>query len=446
MNASVAASGRISQDAAMADPAEARTIPALATAAEDAMQSGQLERAAQLWDAVLAREPGHPKALLHLGQHMLHRGDLARADSFLARAAAADPKNPLVPLNRAFLFQAIGDAAGEIAALTQALTIDPYFLPALLARATHYERLNQPRQAARLYKDVLTVAPADPPVWLVQPLERARAAVEANRAALDRHLRSRLEETRTRHVEENTERFDEAKDVMIGTRKLYTQQPTMLHYPRLPAIAFYDTQDFPWVSELERATETIRDELLALLRAEQTDFAPYVRHVKGVPLNQWAELNHSPRWSAYFLWSDGKRVEPHIAACPKAAALLDTLPLARVPGAAPAVFFSALAPRTLIPPHTGVTNTRLIVHLPLVVPENCWFRVGNEKREWKEGKALIFDDTIEHEAWNGSGVPRYVLIFDIWNPHLSAAEQELVCALLDGVRDYYGSEGAASSS
>jgi len=442
----VAVSGRMSQYGVMVDLGEARSIPALAGAAEAAMQAGQLDRAAQLWDAVLAREPGHAKALLHLGQHAFHRGDLARADAFLARAAMADPKSPLVPLNRSFVFQAAGDAAAEIAALTQALTIDPYFLPALLARATYYERQNQPRQAARLYKDVLTVAPADPPAWLVQPLERARAAVEANSDALDRHLAGRLEATRARHAQESMDRFNEAKDVMIGTRKIYTQQPTMLHYPRLPAIAFYEPRDFNWIGELERATDTIRDELLALLRTEQNDFAPYVRHVKGVPLNQWAELNHSPRWSAYFLWSDGKRVEPHIAACPKTASLLETLPLARVPGAAPAAFFSALAPRTLIPPHTGVTNTRLIVHLPLIVPEGCWFRVGNEKREWKEGKVLIFDDTIEHEAWNGSGVPRYVLIFDIWNPYLSAAEQELVCTLLEGVRDYYGSEGAGPVS
>src|SRR5665213_3725420 len=123
----VAASGRMSQDGMMADPGEARSIPALAGAAEAAMQAGQLERAAQLWDAVLAREPGHAKALLHLGQHAFHHGDLARADTFLARAAVADPKNPLVPLNRSFVFQATGDAAGEIAALTQALTIDPYF-------------------------------------------------------------------------------------------------------------------------------------------------------------------------------------------------------------------------------------------------------------------------------------------------------------------------------
>ena len=77
-------------------------------------------------------------------------------------------------------------------------------------------------------------------------------------------------------------------------------------------------------------------------------------------------------------------------------------------------------------PHTGVTNTRLTVHLPLIVPPGCGFRVGATTREWLPGKAWVFDDTIQHEAWNLSDTPRAILIFDIWNPLLSAAERELV--------------------
>jgi aspartyl/asparaginyl beta-hydroxylase (cupin superfamily) len=79
-----------------------------------------------------------------------------------------------------------------------------------------------------------------------------------------------------------------------------------------------------------------------------------------------------------------------------------------------------------IPPHTGVTNTRAIVHLPLVVPSGCRFRVGGETREWKEGQAFVFDDTIEHEAVNDSERDRIILIFDVWNPHLTPREQDLI--------------------
>jgi len=66
--------------------------------------------------------------------------------------------------------------------------------------------------------------------------------------------------------------------------------------------------------------------------------------------------------------------------------------------------------------------------LPLIVPGNCQFRVGGEIREWREGEAFAFDDTIEHEAWNDSDRPRVVLIFDVWNPYLTKSERELLRA------------------
>jgi aspartyl/asparaginyl beta-hydroxylase (cupin superfamily) len=77
-------------------------------------------------------------------------------------------------------------------------------------------------------------------------------------------------------------------------------------------------------------------------------------------------------------------------------------------------------------------NSRLICHLPLIVPPKCAFRVGNEVREWREGELLIFDDTIEHEAWNDSERDRVVLIFDIWRPELSERERQEVAALFSG--------------
>jgi aspartate beta-hydroxylase len=101
------------------------------------------------------------------------------------------------------------------------------------------------------------------------------------------------------------------------------------------------------------------------------------------------------------------------------------------------VLYSLLAPHTRIPPHTSSTNARLIVHLPLIVPGGCRFRVGNETREWEEGKAWVFDDTIDHEAWNDSGHLRVILMIDVWNPYLTAAEREMVSVLLNEVRNYY---------
>ena len=117
-----------------------------------------------------------------------------------------------------------------------------------------------------------------------------------------------------------------------------------------------------------------------------------------------------------------------IERCPHTARVLESLPLARIPGRAPNAFFSILRARSRIPAHTGVTNTRAIVHLALDVPPGCGFRVGGETRVWVEGKAFAFDDTIEHEAWNDSVARRAVLIIDAWNPHLSERECAAITA------------------
>jgi hypothetical protein len=143
------------------------------------------------------------------------------------------------------------------------------------------------------------------------------------------------------------------------------------------------------------------------------------------------DLNNNLAWSALHLWKDGERIEGACARAPKTAAIVEQLPLAHIPGRAPTAFFSILRAGKHIPPHTGVTNTRAIIHLPLVVPPGCAFRVGGETRDWVEGQAFAFDDTIEHEAWNRSDQDRAVLILDTWNPHLSEHERAMICRLFD---------------
>jgi aspartyl/asparaginyl beta-hydroxylase (cupin superfamily) len=401
------------------------------------MQAGRMDEAARLWAQVLELEPEHPQALFYLAQYRLMQKDVAGAILLLDRAAKGDPSAPAIPLNLSFVHRARDDSPAELAALDRALALDPYYLPALLAKGAALERIGRFRQAARSYKNALAIAP--PPEQLAPELQKhlaaARGAVARNAEELDRHLQPVLEDVHARWREAGG-RFGACKEALLGRQKIYTQQPTLLHFPELPAIQFYRNEDFSWLAELEARTAEIRDELLRITGSEK-DFQPYVQFSAGVPVNQWTDLNHSPRWSAYFLWEDGKRQEAHSAECPRTAAIVERMPLAKIPGYAPAVFFSVLEPHTRIPPHTGATNIRLIVHLPLIVPEGCYFRVGNDTREVVPGKAWVFDDTIEHEAWNDSDSPRVVLIFDIWNPLLTPMERELASALLAGLDSYY---------
>jgi aspartate beta-hydroxylase len=100
------------------------------------------------------------------------------------------------------------------------------------------------------------------------------------------------------------------------------------------------------------------------------------------------------------------------------------------------VLFSLPKPGVKIAPHHGFLNTRLICHLPLVVPNDCGLRLGNEVHSWKKGELVVFDDSIEHEAWNNSQQNRVVLIFDIWRPELSELEREWVTSLLESIDTY----------
>jgi aspartyl/asparaginyl beta-hydroxylase (cupin superfamily) len=153
-------------------------------------------------------------------------------------------------------------------------------------------------------------------------------------------------------------------------------------------------------------------------------------------VNQWQELNHSSRWSAYHLWRNGQPVEENLESCPATAKLLEDVELCELGGIGPNVFFSALAPKTRVPPHHGATNARVIAHLPLIVPEDCGLRVGFEERCWREGEILVFDDTIENEAFNDSNELRVVMSFDLWNPLLSDADRQVAKILAETRRSF----------
>jgi aspartyl/asparaginyl beta-hydroxylase (cupin superfamily) len=217
-----------------------------------------------------------------------------------------------------------------------------------------------------------------------------------------------------------------------------------MYFPQLPEIEFFERLEFPWLDAIEAASTEIRSELLRVMVADREGLQPYIDFPDGLPVDQFRELNRSRRWSAYFLWNQSEGVADHIARCPVSARMIETAPRCRVKRRAPTAFFSILDPNTRIPAHTGVTNTRLTVHLPLIVPPDCGFRVGATTREWVSGQAWVFDDTIEHEAWNLSDTPRAILIFDIWNPFLSQAERDMITVATEIYGDYYAADRQAA--
>jgi aspartate beta-hydroxylase len=396
--------------------------------AAEAWQQGRPEAATQLLHALLEDNPRHVTALNTLGLIAIGARESEEALAYFERAAAADPTAPGIWFNHFQALEATGDLPRGLDSLDRALAIDPYFVPALIRKAEVLERLGRRAEAADLYRRIIAASP-DPealPEAAREALAHGRALVQAVEAERIAALEAPLAEVRARFPGQDLGRAHAYAEQRTGRRKVYVQQPVDGHFPYLPALEFFPRARFPWLQALEACTEAIAAELEALLREDEAGFAPYVGFDASQPVNQWAELNHSRRWSAWYLWKDGERLDAHCARCPATVAAVEAVPLLDLPGKGPTVMFSILAPRTRIPPHTGSSNVRTTVHLPLVVPEGCGFRVGAETREWRVGEAWAFDDTIEHEAWNDSDQPRAILILDVWNPLLSEAERAAV--------------------
>ena len=413
---------------------------ALADAINQVSASQPPAEALKLVEMALARAPEQPIVLNAAGGHLYRTGDAARARQLYERAISHDPTSKVLWVNLAATCRTLGDQKAEEEALEKALAIEPRYVLALLQKGDLMERLGKPKAAAMVFDAALACVTSGAPVPqnAAAALQHAQQIVRANSRELEAFLEYEVAPLRQQHADGDQLRYNACRDIILGKRRAYASEPKAMLFPYLPAIEFFRREDFPWLDALEAATEDIAAEAVAALTHDRVGFSPYVDFPPGTPIDQWAPLNHSMDWSVYSLWHDGAPVHEHIARCPKTAAVLEKLPMCDVPNYAPGAYFSVLQPRTKLPPHTGTTNTRSIVHLPLVVPEGCGFRVGADVRTWKKGKAWVFDDTIEHEAWNNSDAIRIILIFDIWNPLLSAVERDFVRALTLGIGRYYG--------
>ena len=423
---------------ANATPADNAAVLSMIQASRAAGAAGRRAEAEQLLARVAQLAPSHPAVLNELGLTMMQRGDPASARELFERATRADPGHPSLWSNLAASLHAL-KAPEELEAIERALALEPRHLASLLQKGTYIEERGDARSAARVYRNALaTIRPGEtPPESVGEVLRHAREVIARDEAALGAALEEKLAGLRAHHGGGSFRRVDRCVELLTGKRNRFSSQPTFMYFPEIPDVEFFERGDFPWLDAVEAASDDIRAELLSVLISDREGLEPYVAHPEGIPLDQWKDLNKSRRWSAYFLWNQSVPQPAHMARCPRTVEVLKKVPQVEIERRAPTAYFSILAPGTRIPPHTGVSNTRAIVHLPLIVPEKCGFRVGSRTREWIPGQAWVFDDTIEHEAWNLSDSPRAILIFDVWNPFLSPAERAMVKAATEVVVSYY---------
>jgi len=199
------------------------------------------------------------------------------------------------------------------------------------------------------------------------------------------------------------------------------QKPTFMYFPGLPETPVFDRHLFPWLEQLENNFEAIRAEAMAAL-SKRNGFLPFLNLGESDNVGDYLG-GEQPAWDAYFFYRHGEKNAAHHDECPNTAAALESLPLVRIAEHAPEICFSMLTAGTHILPHYGTSNIRSVVHLPLIVPENCVLKVQEQLVSGRAGEAFAFDDTFLHEAWNRSDETRTILLMDAWNPNLSEVER-----------------------
>lgn len=396
--------GVLSGDPACAEAA--RTVAALAARRED------WPRALHYYEVALQAEPEDDATHLEIAQVLCRLQQPEAAASVLRQAIRARPDQPLAWLLLGDVLEALGQPVDSCKARYQAI-----------ARA----------HKAGQWTDVSTTNPA-----LREQVANSMAKVNAGRRA---HLLASFDASRVAFGAKSVERIEKALLGYLGeidtTPPDSRQRPKFLYIPDLPDQAYHDPRMQPWSEQLAAGWQDLRTEAVNLL-GDHTNFESFLGLKPGQPHADYvAGSGPNPAWDAFFFYRHGKRFDANHARCPKTSALIDSLTLCRVENQAPEVCFSVIRPGSKIMPHHGVTNSRLVMHLPLVVPSDCALNIiGVGEHHWQEGELMMFDDTFQHEAWNDSEQSRVILLMDCWNPHLSAAEQMAVKQLVEAIDDF----------
>ena len=357
----------------------------------------------------------------------LRAGQAAQARTLFEQVTGAGHGDASVWVAQAYACRDMGDAAAVLAAADGALRLEPGNARALLLKGDKFLAVGDRRSASTFYASAIRNAPAAAAPDLTADLARAERELQALTGGFDQYLSEQFPDP--------SPRFRQSVDLMTGKSRLYLQEPRFYYFPGLPQVQFAPREATPFLDRLEAAADDILEELLAVMDDPEL-FTPYIETRENRPNSRQLGMLENQDWTGFFLIKDGEPVAANIARFPRTMAALEGVPLTDIPGRAPSVLFSRLTPGAHIPPHSGLVNTRLICHLPVICPHRCSFRVGSETRDWAYGQAWAFDDTINHEAWNRSDQERIVLIFDVWKPEITEAERAEIRALFAAVEAF----------
>ncbi len=168
---------------------------------------------------------------------------------------------------------------------------------------------------------------------------------------------------------------------------------------------YIDPKDFPELKILQDNWETIRDEALHLNEAAQIKASA---DLDDLGFNSFFRTG----WKRFYLKWYGANLTSAEQLCPKTVALINQLP--NVKGA----MFTMLPPGARLVKHRDPYGGSLRYHLGLDTPnsDDCYISVDGDKYAWRDGEAVMFDETYIHYAENKTDKNRIILFVDVKRP------------------------------
>ena len=414
--------------------------------ARRAVEDGRLDVAEAAFLALLKQIPDDLESLNFVAMLAMSRQQLPMARELLERARDAAPNDGTTGKNLGVVLLHAGEHETAEHLLLDTLSGDPDFFVARLYLGLALERQNRVREASVHYFKAIGTAqgqgfwtsPRTTPPGLRASVEHAIRFTRTIRRQL---LGAVLAPMHTRFGREAMKRVDRCLAAYLGEINCpppdARQKPGFMYFPDLPTEPFLPRQAFPWYEALEAKTPALREELVGLLGA-RPQLEPFLGEPPPGMRSSYlggGDDTATPRWDGFFFYRHGRRYDENCRRSPKTVAALESTSMVHIRDHAPEALFSVLGPGSHILPHHGVTNTRVVTHLPLIVPGQCTLRVADQRHDWQEGCCVTFDDTFEHEAWNNSERTRVILLFDVWNPHLTEVERIAVTELVAAIGD-----------
>jgi len=393
-------------------------------AEQTAKQHNATAPAKAIYEQALAINPKHKKALMRLADIAFAAGANEEGLLKLRHLAAISEAHARTQYRLAVIEEQIGSPEKAEAAYLMCLKADSKNMLAYLYAGYFYETKvpGGKEIAAHLYSLGQDVGASWQQLLAGPALdnETRRRAQSASRLLIQKMNTLHIDATKDQGGRIATAVWPQTHEKAVSYREA-NQKPHEFYIPGLAPIRYLNRTQMPWAETFEAAFEDIKTEFLVALSSDKSVGRPYLDASMTLS-TEFDHIHASMNWAALDLYRNGIPNKKILTKFPKTCAALEKLPLATFGDAPFEVFFSQLQPGQCIPPHYGLSNHGITVHLPIIVPDNCRIRVEGEWRQWTEGELIAFDDSFEHEARNESDSLRVVLIFEIWHPDMTNDE------------------------